>query len=262
MYKFEGKELDRTFGLDNYDIHARQYFAMAPSWDRIDPLAEKYYGISPYAYCGGDPVNFGDYDGEKVIFSNYGGKAEYLEQEFQRARDYLQNIGFIDNLLEKMVNNPNYTVIIQFPSNSKSAQKGDNEYDNRKERTSQGNYNEGILWWDPTNGYITDTDYILSPVEGLYHEASHAVDDLKNGEESHKKHKDKSKLDPYGTNPYGSAEEKRVITTDEQDLAQAMGKLKPGQVTRKNHSATRITIDISDANGGIASTTRHKIQKR
>ena len=26
--------------------------------------AEKYYGISPYAYCGGDPVNFGDYSGK------------------------------------------------------------------------------------------------------------------------------------------------------------------------------------------------------
>ena len=65
-YKFEGKELDRTFGLDNYDIQARQYFAMAPSWDRIDPLAEKYYGISPYSYCMGDPVNFGDYNGKNV----------------------------------------------------------------------------------------------------------------------------------------------------------------------------------------------------
>ena len=65
-YKFEGKELDRTFGLDNYDIHARQYYAMMPSWDRIDKLAEKYYGISPYAYCGGDPVNMGDYNGRDV----------------------------------------------------------------------------------------------------------------------------------------------------------------------------------------------------
>ena len=65
-YKFEGKEFDRTFGLDNYDIQARQYFAMAPSWDRIDPLAEKYYGISPYSYCMGDPVNFGDYNGKNV----------------------------------------------------------------------------------------------------------------------------------------------------------------------------------------------------
>lgn len=62
-YKFEGKELDRTFGLDNYDIHARQYFAMMPTWDRIDPLAEKYYEISPYVYCAGNPVNLGDYNG-------------------------------------------------------------------------------------------------------------------------------------------------------------------------------------------------------
>ena len=40
---------------------------MAPMWDRIDPLAEKYFGISPYAYCGGDPVNKGDYDGENIF---------------------------------------------------------------------------------------------------------------------------------------------------------------------------------------------------
>ena len=61
-----GVELDRTFGLDYYDIHARQYFSMMPTWDRIDPLAEKYYGISPYAFCGGDPVNMGDYDGNHI----------------------------------------------------------------------------------------------------------------------------------------------------------------------------------------------------
>lgn len=61
--KFEGKELDRTFGLDNYDIHTRNYFAMLPTWDRPDSKAEDYYGISPYVYCGGNPVNLGDYDG-------------------------------------------------------------------------------------------------------------------------------------------------------------------------------------------------------
>ena len=59
----EGKELDRTFGLDNYDIHARQYFAMAPMWDKIDPLAEDSPQFSPYSYCMGDPVNLGDFNG-------------------------------------------------------------------------------------------------------------------------------------------------------------------------------------------------------
>ena len=72
-----GVELDRTFGLDNYDIHARQYFAMMPSWDRIDPLVEKYYGISPYAYCGGDPVNLGDYDGMGWITATYNQETWY-----------------------------------------------------------------------------------------------------------------------------------------------------------------------------------------
>ncbi len=32
--------------------------------------AEKNYGISPYAYCGGDPVNLGDYDGMDWYYVN------------------------------------------------------------------------------------------------------------------------------------------------------------------------------------------------
>jgi len=69
-YKFEGKELDRTFGLDNYDIHARQYFAMAPMWDRVDSKAEDYYYMSPYVYCGGNPVNFRDNNGMWIVGSD------------------------------------------------------------------------------------------------------------------------------------------------------------------------------------------------
>ena len=29
----------------------------------MDPLSEKYYHISPYAYCAGNPVNLVDPDG-------------------------------------------------------------------------------------------------------------------------------------------------------------------------------------------------------
>lgn len=66
-YKFENKELDRTFGLDWYDIQARQYDAIGvPGWNAVDPLAEKYYGISPYSYCAGNPVNLTDRDGQDM----------------------------------------------------------------------------------------------------------------------------------------------------------------------------------------------------
>ena len=30
-----------------------------------DPLSEKYYGISPYAFCAGNPVKYLDPDGER-----------------------------------------------------------------------------------------------------------------------------------------------------------------------------------------------------
>ena len=64
-FKFGGKELDRSYGLDLYDFEARQYDPIVPAFNSIDPLAEKYYGISPYAYCAGDPVNCVDPTGMK-----------------------------------------------------------------------------------------------------------------------------------------------------------------------------------------------------
>ena len=62
-WKYGGKELDRTHGLDAYDFGARTYFADRMQWGQMDPLCEKYYNISPYAYCGGNPVNRIDPDG-------------------------------------------------------------------------------------------------------------------------------------------------------------------------------------------------------
>ena len=68
------KELDRKFGLNWYDHGARHNDAAIGRWHSIDKNAEKYYGISPYAYCGGDPVNFGDYDGESIYMVTKSGK--------------------------------------------------------------------------------------------------------------------------------------------------------------------------------------------
>ena len=66
-YKYNGKEFDELHGLNTYDYGARQYAPLLPLWDRVDPLAEKYYGVSPYAYCLGNPVVQVDYEGTIVI---------------------------------------------------------------------------------------------------------------------------------------------------------------------------------------------------
>ena len=66
-YKYNGKELDRTHGLDTYDYGARMYDAALPIWDRPDPFAEKYYHLSPYVYCANNPVNLIDLYGKKIL---------------------------------------------------------------------------------------------------------------------------------------------------------------------------------------------------
>ena len=54
---------DTPVGLDLYDFGARMYSPSNMRWLTMDPLCEKYYSISPYAYCAGDPVNLVDPDG-------------------------------------------------------------------------------------------------------------------------------------------------------------------------------------------------------
>ena len=78
QYKYNGKEFDGTFGLNTYDYGARQHYPVLARWDRIDPLCEKYYGISPYAYCANNPVNNIDLHGDS-IFIGYEYQQEILE---------------------------------------------------------------------------------------------------------------------------------------------------------------------------------------
>ena len=67
-YKYSGKELDRKFGLDLYDFHARQQDPLLGRFTSIDNHAEMYCDMSPYVYCAGDPVNFIDPTGEDFYY--------------------------------------------------------------------------------------------------------------------------------------------------------------------------------------------------
>ena len=69
-YKYNGKELDTKKGLNWYDYGARHYDAVLGRWHSVDPLAEKYYGYGPYAYCLNNPIKFIDSDGRRVRPSN------------------------------------------------------------------------------------------------------------------------------------------------------------------------------------------------
>ena len=72
-WKYNGKEFVEMHGLDEYDSKARWYYPAICRTTTMDPLAEKYYSTSPYAWCGNNPVRFVDPDGmDTLIFNVHG----------------------------------------------------------------------------------------------------------------------------------------------------------------------------------------------
>jgi len=69
---FGGKELDSSSGL--HDFEARYNNTRFGRFTTMDPMAEKYYGISPYSYCADNPINRMDPTGRELgdIYSIFG----------------------------------------------------------------------------------------------------------------------------------------------------------------------------------------------
>ena len=77
-YKYNGKELDKMHGLNTYDYGARQHDPILARWDRIDPLCEKYYNVSPYNYCGNNPIILVDPDGKQPTYEEALAMAQHV----------------------------------------------------------------------------------------------------------------------------------------------------------------------------------------
>ena len=112
QFKYNGKEYDPMHGLNEYDYGARHYDPARGKFPTMDPLCEKYNNISPYAYCGGNPVNAVDVDGNLIVFINgwnYGNRGKMYWEGFDKmvmnhfhdnhAKYYDGSIGGIFNWL-------------------------------------------------------------------------------------------------------------------------------------------------------------------
>ncbi len=63
QWKFGGKQLDQSLGLETYDFGARNYDPAIGRWMNVDPLADQMRRHSPYNYAFDNPIYFVDYDG-------------------------------------------------------------------------------------------------------------------------------------------------------------------------------------------------------
>ena len=65
-YRFLGNELYTSNSLGLYDFSARMYDPTLGRFLSVDPMAEGYRHLSPYAYCAGNPVVYVDKDGQVI----------------------------------------------------------------------------------------------------------------------------------------------------------------------------------------------------
>jgi len=59
-YKYNEKEFVEMHGYDSYDYGARGMYPAIGRFTSVDPLAEDYYDVSPYAYVLNNPLNYTD----------------------------------------------------------------------------------------------------------------------------------------------------------------------------------------------------------
>ena len=85
-YALSGKERQTMSRMGMYlaahesllDFGARFYDPATAIFLQQDPLAEKYYNISPYAYCANNPVNFVDPDGRDIYQIDSSGRISLM----------------------------------------------------------------------------------------------------------------------------------------------------------------------------------------
>ena len=92
-FRYGDKPKENKFGnREVYDFSARWYSPVFGRFQTMDPLCEKYYSISPYAYCANNPMNVVDPNGmDSYLLFNDGSVVLGLKNDDAFDRLYYQS---------------------------------------------------------------------------------------------------------------------------------------------------------------------------
>ena len=96
---FSGKE-SQSFLYANIpllDFGARMYNPTIARWTTSDPMSEKYYGISPYVYCLGNPISVIDPDGMDIWTMDEKGNVVWVKESDDHRLYYMNNDGLLSD---------------------------------------------------------------------------------------------------------------------------------------------------------------------
>ncbi|WP_290535197.1 RHS repeat-associated core domain-containing protein, partial [Alistipes sp.] len=187
-------------------------------WTGVDPLAEKYLNLSPYAYCMGNPIKFVDPNGEKIYFAP--GVSQEFMDKFALTIQYMNERGSAGDI-----------AILEKSHNIYWISEGDAHFNSRTNTIS----------WNPQQILKTDKDIYIFPATILAHEVRHGRQKEEKTAVEFQEQSRKSKQ-----NPYENDLEKEVISTTEQDAARKHGDISANQTTRENHQGQLIEISTPE----------------
>lgn len=151
-YKYGGKELDRQNGLDWYDFEARQHDPMLLRFTSIDPMAEKYYSISPYAYCAGNPIRFVDNTGK--IIEDPDCYIRKLSDFYHTIYRNLKNVASNPNLDKKTVSQINFVAAFCYAKSMALGELEASDQIYRIERSNDVAEGTAETYYNPASGKI------------------------------------------------------------------------------------------------------------
>ncbi len=79
------------------DFGARMYNPVIARWTASDPLSEKYHGISPYAYCLGNPISIIDPNGMDIWTMDEKGNVVWVKESDDHRLYYMNNDGLLSD---------------------------------------------------------------------------------------------------------------------------------------------------------------------
>lgn len=219
----------------------------------IDPLAEKYYSISPYVYCANNPIKYIDPNGEDIWIFYQNENKEWTHWVFtgNNQKDAPDNSYVNDVLLAYNYNIENgggkklqeAAFDRDVAIGIKYAGKGNSHYNYNPDQSPSDLH---MISWDPYEGTVEDggNGYAISPATTLDHEMDHGMRAIK---------------DPIGfakdlvrfTDPiYIKREEQRVIQGSEAHTAGMNGEIPYGSY-RATHYGRSVRVSSPISNGRI-----------
>lgn len=183
-FKYNGKEYDRYHGLDMYDYGARFYDPGICRFTTMDPMCEKYYHLSPYIYCGNNPVNAIDMKGDTIIYIHDNTQYYYMMKGdasgfYDKQGNMLKNQGAyeLSGALQEIQSGEMGNKLVSFLSNSTK----NVSIRFAMENETHNYYNSSTVNWNPTENAVGMDENFKQDVPAyisLAHELFHVRDNF------------------------------------------------------------------------------------